>query len=423
MSLCGRKVRNISQQLVDVEVNTTLVKLIGYVGTPQSAGRNPHQFFFVNGRYMNHPYFRRAVLQAYERMIAADDTPQFFLRLEVDPSTIDVNIHPTKTEIKFENEREIWSIITIAIKEALGKFHVVPTIDFDTTDSIDIPVAIQSDTHPDMPQVAFNPDYNPFQNTQNRSISSQSAPRNWQKLFEVRGDSRDRGSTEQGIVNMEQETTLHSSFLPLPFINEDSKTEVSQLSTFNSQLSTDTLLYKNRYLCMPMKTGLMMIDIQRAITRICYDNLLMQVEKSSGISQKLLFPEVLELMLDDKCIFTEIEQELRGVGFEFSEFGKSMYRIEGVPALLSEGVDVLKILETILFKVKTSGCSVSAQLHQIIASIISQNEATMRIKRNMTIEERNVLVGQLFVSSNPNNAPDGKKIINILSDDVIDAMF
>jgi DNA mismatch repair protein MutL len=174
---------------------------------------------------------------------------------------------------------------------------------------------------------------------------------------------------------------------------------------------------------MPMKTGLMMIDIQRAITRICYDNLLMQVEKSSGISQKLLFPEVLELMLDDKCIFTEIEQELRGVGFEFSEFGKSMYRIEGVPALLSEGVDVLKILETILFKVKTSGCSVSAQLHQIIASIISQNEATMRIKRNMTIEERNVLVGQLFVSSNPNNAPDGKKIINILSDDVIDAMF
>ena len=411
VALCGRKVRNISQQLVDVEVNTTLVKLTGHVGTPQSAGRNPHQFFFVNGRYMNHPYFRRAVMQAYERMIAPDDAPQFFLRLEVDPSTIDVNIHPTKTEIKFENEREIWSIITIAVKEALGKFHVAPSIDFDTTDSIDIPVASGSDTHPAMPQVAFNPDYNPFQNTPNRTIPSQSAPRNWQKLFEVKSDSRDgeytifTGNREQGTGNMEQETIPHSPFL-IPH------------SSFDS-----SLLYKNRYLCMPMKSGLMIVDVQRAITRICYDNLLAQVAKSSGASQKLLFPEVLELTLDDKCLFTEIEQDLRSIGFEFAEFGKSMYRIEAVPAMLTEGADILKILENILSEVKTSGCNVSNQLHQIIANIISTTEASMRIKRNMTPEERNALVGQLFASTNPNNAPNGKKIINILSDTTIDAMF
>ena len=411
VALCGRKVRNISQQLVDVEVNTTLVKLIGHVGTPQSAGRNPHQFFFVNGRYMNHPYFRRAVMQAYERMIAPDDAPQFFLRLEVDPSTIDVNIHPTKTEIKFENEREIWSIITIAVKEALGKFHVAPSIDFDTTDSIDIPVASGSDTHPEMPKVAFNPDYNPFQNTPNRTIPSQSAPRNWQKLFEAKSDSRDgeytifTGNREQGVGSKEQETIPHSPFL-IPH------------SSFDS-----SLLYKNRYLCMPMKSGLMIVDVQRAITRICYDNLLAQVAKNSGTSQKLLFPEVLELTLDDKCLFTEIEQDLRSIGFEFAEFGKSMYRIEAVPAMLTEGADILKILENILSEVKTSGCNVSNQLHQIIANIISDTEASMRIKRNMTPEERNALVGQLFASTNPNNAPNGKKIINILSDTTIDAMF
>ena len=398
VALCGRKVRNISQQLVDVEVNTTLVKLTGYVGTPQSAGRNPHQFFFVNGRYMNHPYFRRAVLQAYERMIAAEDAPLFFLNLEVEPSTIDVNIHPTKTEIKFENEREIWSIISIAVKEALGKFNVTPSINFDTTDSIDIPVVGQGDVHLEMPKVAFNPDYNPFhQNTQNQNciVQSQSAPRNWQKLFEVRSEEIGGRSEELGDGgNFQFSTTQEPS-----------------------------LLYKNRYLCMPMKSGLMMIDIMRAITRICYDNLLAQVVKSSGVSQKLLFPEVLELTLDDKCIFTEIEQELRGVGFEFAEFGKSMYRIESVPAMLTEGVDVLKILENILSEVKISGCSVSCQLHQIIANIISQSEASMRIKRNMTVEERNALVGQLFASSNSNNAPDGKKIINVLSDNMIDAMF
>lgn len=417
VALCGRKVRNISQQLVDVEVNTTLVKLTGYVGTPQSAGRNPHQFFFVNGRYMNHPYFRRAVMQAYERMIAPDDAPQFFLNLQVDPSTIDVNIHPTKTEIKFENEREIWSIITIAVKEALGKFHVAPTINFDTTDSIDIPVASGSDTHPDMPQVAFNPDYNPFQNTPNRTIPSQSAPRNWQKLFEVRSEELGMRSEELEICgNSRQNSNLQATFKQqnLHFTADDTK---------NLSTQETSLIYKNRYLCMPMKSGLMMIDIMRAITRICYDNLLAQITKSSGTSQKLLFPEVLELTLDDKCLFTEIEQELRSVGFEFAEFGKSMYRIEAVPAILTEGADIIKILENILSEVKTSGCNISSHLHQIIANIISDHEASMRIKRNMTPEERNALVGQLFASTNPNNAPNGKKIINILSDSTIDAMF
>lgn len=415
VALCGRKVRNISQQLVDVDVNTMLVKISGYVGTPQSAGRNPQQFFFVNGRYMNHPYFRRAVLQAYERMISAEDAPQFFLNLEVDPSTIDVNIHPTKTEIKFENEREIWSILSIAVKEALGKFNVAPSIDFDTTDSIDIPVATPTDgIIPEMPKVTFNPNYNPFQSGgTNYNTQSSSVSRNWKDLFEGRKEElEDRRETLQP-----QEI----------FANKDiqSKSPNSQLSDFNTQHPTfeDTFLYKNRYLCVPMKSGLMFVDIQRAIARICYDKLLLQVEKSVGASQKLLFPEVLELSLDDKCLFTEIEIELKAVGFEIAEFGKSMYRIEGIPALLSEGVDVLKILETIIEEVKNSGVDVSDSVHRIIANILSQSEATIRIKHNMSPEERNSLIAQLFASSNPNNTPDGRKIINTLTDATIDAMF
>ena len=417
VALCGRKVRNISQQLVDVDVNTMLVKISGYVGTPQSAGRNPQQFFFVNGRYMNHPYFRRAVLQAYERMISAEDAPQFFLNLEVDPSTIDVNIHPTKTEIKFENEREIWSILSIAVKEALGKFNVAPSINFDTADSIDIPVATTAvGSVPEMPKVTFNPNYNPFQSSgcsSNYTSQSHSTPRNWKDLFEVRREE----------LGVRSETTQSKDI----FADKDIQftSQNSQLSTFNFQLSTveDSFLYKNRYLCVPMKSGLMFIDVQRAITRICYDNLLSQVERSTGVSQKLLFPEVLELSIEDKCLFTEIEMELRAVGFEIAEFGKSMYRIEGIPALLSEGVDTIKILETIIEEVKSSGVVVSDSIHRIIANIISQNEATIRIKRNISPEERNSLIAQLFASSNPNNTPDGRKIINILTDDVIDSMF
>ena len=423
VSLCGRKVRNISQQLVDVDVNTTLVKLSGYVGTPQSAGRNPHQFFFVNGRYMNHPYFRRAVMQAYERMISADDAPQFFLNLEVDPSTIDVNIHPTKTEIKFENEREIWSIISIAVKEALGKFNVAPSINFDTADSIDIPVAAQGNVTPEMPKVAFNPDYNPFSSSGGSGYKSQSnsISRNWKDLFEGAHSTSAQSQIDYNSA-VRVETQCDASLGILDVENEKANL---QFSTLNSELSSqeDSLLYKNRYLCTPIKSGLMIIDVQRAITRICYDNLLVQVEKSSGISQKLLFPEILELSLDDKCIFTEIEQELRAVGFVFAEFGKSMYRIEGVPAMLSEGSDILKILDNILAEVKISGCSISDHLHQCIANIISQNESSMRLKRNITVEERNSIIGQLFTSSNPNYTPDGKKIVNIISGDTIDAMF
>ena len=432
VALCGRKIRNISQQLVDVEVNTTLVKLTGYVGVPQSAGRNPHQFFFVNGRYMNHPYFRRAVLQAYDRMISPEDAPQFFLNLEVDPSTIDVNIHPTKTEIKFENEREIWSIISIAVKEALGKFNVAPSIDFDTADSIDIPVAGGSgNAIPEMPKVTFNPNYNPFSSGGGSSYTTQSksVSRNWKDLFE--------GKDEAFEVRNFCDTREQLSLLELPsgakITTEGSNGELgmrndewnSQFLTFNSQLSIqeDTLLYKNRYLCVSMKSGLMMIDVQRAFARIYYDSLLVQVEKNSGVSQKLLFPEVLELSLEDKCLFTEIELELKAIGFEIVEFGKSMYRIEGVPAMLSEGADVLKILENIIGEIKISGCGVSKTLHQIIANTISQSESRLRLNRTMTIEERNSLLAQLFASSNPNNAPDGRKITNIFSDDIIESMF
>ena len=421
VALCGRKVRNIAQQLVEVEVNTMLVKISGYVGTPQSAGRNSQQYFFVNGRYMNHPYFRRAVMQAYDRMIAAEDTPQFFLSLEVDPSTIDVNIHPTKTEIKFENEREIWSIISIAVKEALGKFNIVPSIDFDTDDNIEIPVhTVGAGFTPEMPKVTFNPTYNPFQSSGGGNYNSQthSTSRNWKELFEVRNEELGGRSENTQPKDIFGDKDIQS-------VGQN-----SQILTFNSQLETqsitslqDSFLYKNRYLCVSMKSGLMFIDIQRAITRICYDNLLAQVERSTGVSQKLLFPEVLELSLEDKCLFTEIEMELRAVGFEIAEFGKSMYRIEGIPALLSEGVDIIKILETIIAEVKSSGVGVSDSIHRTIANIISQNEAIVRVKRNMTPEERNSFLAQLFASSNPNNTPDGRKIISTLTDDSIDAMF
>jgi DNA mismatch repair protein MutL len=307
------------------------------------------------------------------------------------------------------------------VKEALGKFNVAPSIDFDTTDSIDIPVAGGSGVGmPEMPKVTFNPNYNPFSNggggynPQPRSVS-----RNWKELFDERNEGvgmkneeLDRAGLFGSRIEVEEENKVKM------FVDKGSQ-------TFDSQFLTqdDSLFYKNRYLCVSMKSGLMMVDVQRAFARIYYDSLLTQVEKSSGVSQKLLFPEVLELSLEDKCLFTEIELELKAVGFEIAEFGKSMYRIEGVPAMISEGADVLRMLENIIGEIKVSGCEVSRKVHQIIANTISENASSLRVGRTMTADERNALLAQLFASSNPNYAPDGRKIVNTLSDDVIESMF
>ena len=266
-----------------------------------------------------------------------------------------------------------------------------------------------------MPKVTFNPNYNPFQSGGANSYNSQShsTSRNWKDLFD---GSRSTASTVQSQID-------YSSSV---MFKEEAKSE-SPIHTLpltsHSSFVEDSFLYKNRYICISMKSGLVFINIQRALTRIFYDKLLAQVEKSVGASQKLLFPEVLELSLDDKCLFTEIEMELKAVGFEIAEFGKSMYRIEGIPALLSEGVDILKIFEIILEEVKNTGIGVADSVHRIIANTLSQSEANIRTKHNLSPEERNSLIAQLFASSNPNNTPDGCKIINTLTDATIDAMF
>lgn len=412
IDLFGKKTRNISQQLVNVNAKTSLVNITGYVGTPQSAGRNVSQFFFVNNRYMCHPYFRRAVLQAFDKMLKPEEVPQFFLYLEVDPQTIDVNIHPTKTEIKFENEREIWSIIVIAIKEALGKFNITPSIDFNTEDKIDIPVAVNSTILPQSPQVAFNPNYNPF--AVNRPKSSQTSMRNWQQLFEEnRQNKMDFSLPESNdisgakIVSVDSERPIEMQM----GINRDDDDE-----------QQNSIVYRGRYIVLPLKSRLMIIDIPRAISRVVYDDIIKMVASHNGVSQKLLFPEILELSVDDACIFTELEVDLNSVGFEFSMFGKNMYRIEGVPALLPEGVDVNKLFDTLLEAIKNGGEASKNVMQELIADCLSLS-ASHKYKSEMLPSERDKLVGRLFASSNPNNSPNGEKIIVTIDDNAVDSLF
>lgn len=409
INLFSKRSRNIAQQMVNVEIDTPLVKLSGYVGTPQSAGRNTPQFFFVNNRYMNHPFFRRAVLQAYERMIAPDDIPMFFLNLTVAPETIDVNIHPTKTEIKFENEREIWSIITIAVKESLGKFNIAPSIDFDTEGNIEIPTAgSNSDypTTPQMPRQVFNPNYNPFGHN-NFTGHTQSQPtRNWQQLFD-----------ETKIVRQNVSAPRQMSFETETLFAED------VTAGQNLAEKQETIVHRGQYLCISMRSGLMVINLPRAMTRIYYDDLMRNVEGQCGATQKLLFPEIVELSTDDKCLFTEIECELRAVGFDFTEFGRCMYKIEGVPALMSESSETRDVIDELLRNMQEGGSKVKDSIHNIIASTIALSAARTRSRQQLSDTERTSIIGRLFASSNMNNTPDGKPIIKVITDDMLNAWF
>lgn len=414
VSVIGKKSRNVAQHLLQVEADTVLVKINGFVGVPEAATKSAPQFFFANGRYMCHPYFRRAVLQAYDRMLPADVTPMFFLSLEVDPATIDVNIHPTKTEIKFENEKEIWSILSVAVKEALGKFNVAPSIDFNAEGKIEIPVAHSTAGYvPPQPRVEYNPAYNPFR----EADAARTQVRHWREMFAGMEKESLRGEEHCGSAAEED----------MPFsITDMSGVEGCQGRLFGEETEEahgDMFVYKGRFLCAAMKSGLAFIDIQRAMQRVMYDDMMAQFGAHSGVAQKLLFPEVLELSADDFCLFTEIEPDLKAIGFELSPFGKRMYSIDAVPAQLAESTDIIKVLEDMLLCVKERGGDVKAELRELMAESLSRSASSTRMKSDLTPDERTALVGRLFASTNPNLTPDGKVIVSVLTDKEIERRF
>ncbi|MGM9805124.1 MAG: DNA mismatch repair endonuclease MutL [Candidatus Aphodosoma sp.] len=422
VAVFDRRNRNIARQLLSVDADTTLVSIHGFVGTPESAGRNTPQFFFVNGRYMNHPYFRRAVVQAYERMVAADDVPLFFLDLKVDPSAIDVNIHPTKTEIKFENEREIWSIISIAVREALGKFNIVPSIDFNTDGRPDFPVPGNAGPAPSMPEVTFNPNYNPFARQAAPGLSGggggktgTSDIRNWQRLFNGACQQTISFPGRHDVSGISQPGNMASAG---GAGTADGISGVPAGNAFN-----DTVLHRNRYICISLKSGLALVDIERAMWRVCYDDLVQMVAGNAGVTQKLLFPEIIELSVDDRCLFTEIECDLRAIGFDFVDAGRNLINISGIPAILAGGVDISSVIDLLLRNIKDGGGDVAHSIRQIITRTIAHSAALKKMSDPMTSDDRTVLLGRLFSSSNPNFTPEGSPIMSILTDDDIASRF
>ena len=387
--------KKLGEQLLPLQVETSLVKISGFVGKPEAARKKgASQFLFVNGRFMRHPRFHYAVMEAFSHLIPDGDQVPYFIYFEVDPANIDVNIHPTKTEIKFENETEIWSIVLAGVRDALGKFNAVPTIDFDVEGRPDIPTYdARGLGDVKVPRVQVNPTYNPFSShNENRKPTRQ-----WEKLYEQAAASQ----TNQSVPNTQNVQSSQNLFQE------------------EMEMSSQHYQYKGQYILTAVQSGLMMVDQRRAHVRILYERYMKQMQEHNAATQGLLFPELLELSPSDAALLTGILDDVRALGFDITSLGGSSFSIVGAPSGQSNPVAVV---QQMVESVKQQDGAHADALHHQLALVLARHNA-IEIGEVLTPVQMETLIGDLFQCDNPNLSPSGKTIITILQQEQIDKMF
>lgn len=379
--------KRISQDLLSINIDTSLCKITGFVGKPESAKKKgAREFFFVNGRYMKHPYFHKAVMNVFERLVPSGMLVPYFIYFDVNPNDIDVNIHPTKTEIKFENEQAIWQILTAAVNDAIGKFCEVSAIDFDTEGKPEMPI-FNPVFEGEMPQVELQPTYNPFSTTPSSSPSvTPKVDKNWQQLY------------------ARQEAPL--------FPEEQSQPEIIEKSPTHYQ-------YKGRFIMTAVKSGLMIIDQHRADIRIRYEQYLDNTHPMQ--TQRVLFPEVLQLSVAEELFVQKIQPELEHLGFELTPMGQGSFAVNGVPAG-TEGLDPITMLKEMIGHLDEYLGSSGSEIHKQLALSLAI-QAALPEGQVLSNEEMESLINRLFLCQNVNYTPHGKRITHILPQRDIETLF
>ena len=408
VSLFGK---NINQSLIPVDTSTSVINILGFIGQPKFARKTlGEQFFFVNGRFMKHPFFNRAVQQAYDRILPPETFPSYFLYFEVDPATIDINIHPTKTEIKFEDEHSAWHIIQASVREAMGKFNLMPSIDFDQSGSIDIPISPLRGSRIPEPEIRINPNFNPFEK-ESGDIGRYSTPLtqreeqnrdNWEALY--------KGFEQDGKQD-DQMPGYHSEILDEANGGAVQQTFTDKEIAFSG--NQNFLQFKNKYILTPVKSGLMVIDQRRAHERILFENFIRIIDNHLAISQRQLFPAVLELNAVDKEILIVIDEELKALGFEIRHGENDEYFVDGIPALLSH-LNATDLVEKLIEDFKNRPVDVKEEIKAHLALLLSQSSA-INYGVSLKPEEVSDLFNHLFACQTPNYSPSGKTVISIVS--------
>lgn len=415
IGLFGKK---INQDLLSLEVDTTMIKISGYIGRPESARKKgARQYFFVNGRYMRHPYFHKAIMEAYEHLIPTGEQISYFIYFDIDPANIDVNIHPTKTEIKFENEQAIWQIIAAAVKETLGKFNAVPSIDFDTEGMPDIP-AFEAEQSIDVmpPTTTYNPEYNPF-NTSSVNPSSYSRPsQDWSALYSGLEKSDNNYSKVDNVVYSIDD--FKDSFSSGQ--DDDSNVEPTKVLHV-SENTTQHFQFKGKFILTSVKSGLMIIDQQRAHIRILYDKYMDQIARRQQVSQGVLFPEIIQFPTSELHIVEEIKEDLSYLGFELTDLGGGSYSINGIPAGI-EGLNPSQLITGMVHNAIEKECKVKDEIEATMALSLAKAAAIVP-GQVLTNDEMNNLVDDLFALSTPLYTPDGKTVLSVIEENDIEKLF
>ncbi|MDR1722788.1 MAG: DNA mismatch repair endonuclease MutL [Tannerella sp.] len=387
--------KGMNQKLLSLEVETSLAKIRGFTGSLDSVKKRGNlQFFFVNGRYMRHPYFHKAVMQAYEQLIPTGESPDYFIYFTLDPSSIDVNIHPTKTEIKFENERPLWQILFSVVREVLAKSNSVPTIDFDSSGLIEMPVYNPSGKDfltAEKPKLSRNEDYNPF-----RDLTDKRPQDEWKALYE--GFEKDKTTTETKI-----------------FASSLSSEDTADTSFFKNDVSNQYFQYKSRFIITPLKSGLVIIDQHRAHVRILYERFMEYINSHGSISQKLLFPEIVEFTAGELSLLSSLADDIKYLGFDLDFMGGNSYAINAVPSDVSTG-NPAALVKDILAAAAENGVSGKEKKHEKMAMSLAKTTA-IKVGKPLSQEEMGTLIASLFALENNGLTPDGQIILTILSDD------
>ena len=406
MAVFGKKM---NQQLLTLEVETTLVKISGFVAKPETARKKgTHQYFFVNGRYMRHPYFHKAVMEAYERLIPAGEQVSYFIYFDVDPKNIDVNIHPTKTEIKFENEQAIWQILAAAVKETLGRFSAVPSIDFDTEDMPDLP-AFGGTSVPEPPKVSYDSGFDPFKSAASVPYSggghSRSASGDWEQLYAGVARASKMNEPEADLLPDEEELVTASLVPEEPVVERGAQ---------HFQL-------KGRFILTSVKSGLMLIDQHRAHVRVLFDRYMEQIRTRKGVSQGVLFPEVVELTPAETVVLDALADDLAAVGFDLSPLGGGSYAINRVPAGI-EGLSPVDLIKNMVHTAQEKGADVREEVQSILALTLARSVAIV-YGQVLSEEEMANLVDSLFASPTPGYTPDGRTVLVTVKEEEIEKRF
>jgi len=403
-----------NQKLVPVQETTDIVSLEGFVSKPEFAKKTRgEQFFFVNNRFIKNAYLNHAVQNAFDQLLSNEQFPSYFLNLTIDPAKIDINIHPTKTEIKFEDERAIYAIIRTSVKQALGKYNISPTLDFEQETSFNISLSKSTDTVK-APTIKVNPDYNPFKNTEttkapsNGSLrkASQQEAKNWESLY----DNFEKNTNE--IIEAQPTNE-----------NKDGEQQLISSNWDDSDIEHKRTLLQlhKKYIFTQLKSGYLIIDQQRAHERVLFEQFSEQLVTNKAISQQLLFPETIDFSSADAELLNEISAEISALGFVLDKVGRNSFVVSGVPAEIKEQ-NVKLTIEKLLEQFKINSSELKLDKKENLATSLARS-ASIKAGQHLSEEEMNALVDNLFACEMPYSLPNGKPTIISLNLDDLNKQF